>query len=228
MKITVKNLVKVLGANQDFSTPQQVIDFLDEKYNTAENIDPNDFDVFIHCGEKAMYVFNHLFGRDLILTEEEINKFVLLKDNITIEYLFDGDIDCEWSEDIDFFKEENIPYIACVNKNYSDLKSFLNTLSIICKETNDTIKVECLSKYCMGEYEKRGFEIDTQGNVSFYGPELVIWADADEIINDLYLFFVTFNCKSFEDIDSLNIPFDVEIDLEDAFEEFFEAAGFNK
>ena len=226
MKTTVKDLVKGLGIDKELATPQQVIDFLDEKYSAADNIDSNDFDAFVYCGEKAMYVFNHLFGKEATLTDTEISKYEIEKDDVAIEYLYDGDVDCEWTEDIDFFKEENTPYIACINKGYSDLKSFLNTLSIIWKETGDTIKLECFTTGYMGEYAKSGFEIDAQGSIKFYGPEFTIYGD--EIVNAVYLFLVTFNCKSFEDIDALNVPINIEVDSEDEFEQFFEAAGFGK
>lgn len=226
MKTTAKDLLKVLSVNREFSTPQQVIDYLDEKYNIADNIDPNDMDAFVICGTKAMYMFNHLFGSDVDITDDEISKYALVKDDVKIEYLYDGDIDCEWSEDIDFFKEENIPYIACIDKCYSDLKSFLNTLSIICKETNDTIKFECFTTEYFGEYLKSGFEIDSNGNIAFYGPDVVLYED--DFFENLYVFLSTLNCKSFDDINSLDVPVITGIDKKEAFEQFFGAAGFGK
>ena len=223
MKIEVKELLKNLteriGNESEFNTPQQVLNFIDKNYKPYENIEPYNLDLFVFCGEKSMYVFNHLFGKGAVLTNDEINKYNIVSDNTYIEYLYDGDIDLDWTEDIDFFKEENIPYIACIDKCYGDFKSFLNTLSIICKETDDAIKLECFTTRQTDKYVKSGFEIDSQGDIKFYGPEFTV--SVDETINDIYLFFVTFNCKSFEDMDALNIPFNIAMDSDDAFEQFF-------
>ena len=229
VKELLKNLTKRIGNECELNTPQQVLNFIDKNYKPYENIEPYNLDLFVFCGEKSMYVFNHLFGKGVVLTNDEINKYNIVSDNTYIEYLYDGDIDLDWTEDIDFFKEENIPYIACIDKCYSDFKSFLNTLSIICKETNDTIKVECFTTTYICDYIKSGFEIDSTGNIKFYGLDFTInTSDNDRFIYDMWLFLKTFNCKSFDDVDSLNVPIELNVDLKESFQQFFEAAGFSE
>lgn len=186
------------------ATPADAIEILETKYDASNLIEGYDLDSFVFCGEKSRYVFNHLFGDGVVLTEEEIKKYELLPENTVISYLYDGDVDCAWSEDIEFFKEENIPYIACLEKPFTDVKSFLNTLSLICKETEDFIKFECFASE-NGDWS--GFDIDCTGNIAFYGPAFEMnFETQTSLISCVYRFLLSFNSKSFEDIDSLSVP----------------------
>ena len=228
---TIKELtIKLLGNENGELTPEEARELLNEKYEAEDRLDSNDWDSFVFCGEKSMYVFNHLFGEGAELTNEEVNKYQLLKENAVIEYLYDGDADFAWSEDIDLFKEENIPYIACLAKPFVDMKSFLNTISLICKATEDWIKVECFTSGTCGNYKKSGFEIDKNGDIAFYGPTFEMDCDSKEsLAGSLYHFILSFNCKSFENMESLCVPIALaSCDSDDEFEQFFEAAGFNK
>lgn len=219
-------IIKELFGN-DCKTPADAIEILENKYDASNLIEGYDLDSFIFCGEKSRYVFNHLFGDGVVLMEEEIKKYELLPENTVISYLYDGDADCAWSEDIEFFREENIPYIACLDKPFTDVKSFLNTLSLICKETEDFIKFEC---FVSENGDKSGFDIDNKGNVSFYGPTFKMdFETQTTLLRCVYRFLLSFNSKSFEDINSLPVPVEyVNCDSAEEFEQFFEAAGFKK
>lgn len=228
---TIKELtIKLLGNENGMIAPEEARELLNKNYETEDYLDGNDWDIFAFCGNKSMRIFNHLFGRDAEITNEEVNRYLIPNEKPSIEYLFDGDIDCEWSEDINFFIEENIPYIACLGKPFSDMKEFLNTVSLICRECNDWIKVECFTSGSYGDYKKSGFEVNEKGEIGFYGPAFEIDCTSKEkLATSLYLFLLSFSCKTFDDIESLKVPVRIaDNDSEDEFEQFFESAGFNK
>lgn len=200
---TIKEISKHL-LGDDFTTPAEAIELLENNRDAYSLVEGYDLDSFVLCGEKSRYVFNHLFGDGAELTKEECEKYAYLPENATIAYLFDGDADCAWSEDIEFFKEENIPYIACLDKPFKDVKAFLNTLQLICKETEDWIKFEC---FVADNNDKGGFDIDANGKVSFYGPSFEFNFETEtSLTRDLYRFLLSFNSLTFEDMDSLGVP----------------------
>ena len=124
-------------------------------------------------------------------------------------------------------EEENIPYIACLDKPFKDVKAFLNTLILICKETKDWIKFECFVSEIS---EKSGFDIDENGDVTFYGPAFKMDFSAEtDLARCVYRFLLSFNCNTFEDIKSLGVPVETTcLETDEEFEQFCEAAGFNK
>ena len=69
-----------------------------------------------------------------------------------------------------------------------------------------------------------------KGNISFYGPAFKMDFETKiTLMRSLYRFLLSFNSKSFKDIDSLSVPVEyVNCDGEEEFEQFFEAAGFSK
>jgi hypothetical protein len=78
--------------------------------------------------------------------------------------------------------------------------------------------------------EKGGFDIYKNGKVLFYGPAFVFDFTTETVLaQDLYRFLLAFNCNTFEDIISLGVPIEITgLETEEEFEQFFEAAGFNK
>lgn len=226
MKTTVTQLVKSiperLGLELDLSTPQKAYDFLNDDdfpifYLLGESHSLGDYlycmnhlNWTVHCGHKAMYVFNDLFSPEKTANDEKYKYYSLEPDEAKIEYLIDYGDDIEYLEDISFYEKQNTEYIAELCSGVVDFKSILNACAKICKETNDYMRFETSAFHESEGCKWYGYDISADGKVNPFGEFVIYDNNADCFAGDISLFIALFGCKTFEDMEEICIPYKVK------------------